>query len=252
MREKPGIRSAARRPQRGLRWKFNAALLPVVALTVALLVWLDYRHERQAVMAAHALHVEAVGAVAPAGPIDPATSPEAVARRTLVLHAVYAVALLSLIAVGLNTALSRFVLMPIDVVRNGIEQMQRRHWRMPAHPAAQDEVGRMVESFGALGLAVDALVTQLLHTERRTTLAVVANNTAAQIEPRLQRIGAAVGHLQQSRDETVRDAAEEIATATADILAAVRGLDRLFEASLSGPGSCQAEGRTEPRSPVSS
>src|SRR3990172_1467474 len=76
---RPPQRSVFRR--RGLRWKFNAALLPVVAVTIALLVWLDYRHERQAVMAAHGLHVTAVGAGgAAAGPVGPASSPHAVSR----------------------------------------------------------------------------------------------------------------------------------------------------------------------------
>ena len=46
--------------RRGLRWKFNAALLPVVAATVLLLGWLDARHERDAVMAAHAFHAQEV------------------------------------------------------------------------------------------------------------------------------------------------------------------------------------------------
>jgi len=231
--------------QRGLRWKFNGALLPVVAVTIALLVWLDYRHERQAVMAAHGLHVTAVGAGGTAaGPVDPASSPEAVARRSLVIHAVYSALLLSLIAVSLNAVLSRFVLKPIDIVRDGIEKMERGHWRTPVQSARQDEMGRVVESFQMLGLRVDALVAQLLRAERLATLALVAKKTAAEISPRVERIGAAVGHLQRLPDGPARDAAREIATASAEILRVVRGLDRLFEANLHATASRQALQRT--------
>lgn len=238
----------ARRP-RGLRCKFNAALLPLAALTVGLLTWLDYGHERQAVMAAHGLHATAAqeGTVA-VRPVDAATSPEAVARRSLVIHAVYAASLLLLIAVSLNAVLSRLVLKPLDVVRQSIEQMARGHWRLPPQHASQDEVGRVVESFQALGLSVDALVGQLLRAERLATLALVAKKTAAEISPRVERIAAAVGPLEQLAHNAARQAAaRDIATASAEILAAVRGLDRLFEASLHIGRSGQRRQPGDPR-----
>ena len=227
----------------GLRWKFNAVLLPVVAVTVILLVWLDYRHEWQAVMRAHGQHTAAMSAGAAAEPVNRATSPQAVARRTLVIHAVYAVVLLSLVALGLNVALSHFVLKPIDLVRDRIEQMERGYWRMPVQLATQDEVGRVVESFQMLGPKVDALVMQLLRAERLATLALVAKKTASQIEPPVQRIGAAVGDLHGSRDGAVRETAQEIATANAEILAAVRALGRPFETGLRRPAQNCAEER---------
>ena len=216
-------------------------LLPIVALTVGLVGWVDYRHERQAVMAAHVLHVTQVGTAAEAGPIDADTSPEAVARRSLVFHAVYAALLLSLIAVSLNAALSRYVLKPIERIRDGIEKMERGHWRLQVLPARQDEVGQVVESFQVLGLKVDAFVAQLLRAERLATLALVAKKTASEINPRVERIGAAVGQLHRLRDSTAQDASREIATASAEILAAVRGLDQLFEASLRVTASRQGE-----------
>lgn len=96
-----------RRQRLGLRWKFNLTLLPAVAMTVLLLAWVDTAHERQAVSAAHGQHAPAAGAPAEPGPVDPTASPAAAVRRSAVIHAVYAIALLSLIAIGLNTALSR-------------------------------------------------------------------------------------------------------------------------------------------------
>jgi HAMP domain-containing protein len=220
---------------RGLLWKFNATLLPVVAAMALLLGWLDARHERTVVAAAHAMHnPEAQVGVARAA--EAATNPDAVARRSVAMHAVYAGALLVVIGLGVNLALSRFVLQPLDRIRDGIEKMERGHWRMPHQPAAHDEVGRLVESFQQLGLTVDALVRQLLGAERLAAVALVARTTAAQVEPRVERIAAAASHLQQQRDARVREAAHEIAVASAQILAAVKGLDQLFDPSLRNAG----------------
>lgn len=224
--------ASVRLPGHGLRWKFNAILLPLVAATVILLVWLDYRHEWHAIMGAYEQHAAAVNAGAAAGPVDRGPSPEAIASRTLAIHAVYAVVLLSLVALGLNIALWRFVLRPIDRIRERIEHMEHGHWRMPVQPAGYDEVGRVVDSFQMLGPKVDALVMQLLRAERLATLALVANKAAAELEPLVQRVAAAVRQLRQSSDDEVRGAAQEIARANAEILAVVRGLDRPFEASL--------------------
>ena len=215
---------------RGLRWRFNAVLLPVIAVTFGLLVWLDYRHEWQAIVGAHGQHPAAISAGAAAGLVDGGTSPEAVAGRTLAIHAAYAVVLLSLVALGVNVALWRFVLRPVDRIQERIEQMERGYWRMPAPPVGQDEVGRVVESFHMLGLKVDALVMQLLRAERLATLALVANKSTTQLEPPIQRIDAAVGHLRASGNDTVRQAAQEIAAANAEILATVRSFSGPFEA----------------------
>ncbi|MBY0493353.1 MAG: hypothetical protein K2Y23_03990 [Cyanobacteria bacterium] len=219
--------------RRGLRWKFNLAVLPAVALILAVLGLMDAVHERQAVFAAHVMHasgtVSAVGA-----PVEP--TPEAVARRSLLVHGVYALALLSFIAVALNVALSRFVLSPIGLIRQDIGQMERGHWRLPAHLAGPDEVGGVVESVHVLGLTIDALVAHMIRAERLATLASLAARTTAQIEPRVERIGAAVSRLYERPNNAGREAEEQIATASAEILAALRGLDRAFEASLSSSG----------------
>lgn len=217
---------------RGLRFKFNATLLPIVAATVIALGWVDAEHERDAVMAAHAVH--GVGSSSPVvdDVVDGATSPQIVARRSVAMHAAYAATLLLLVGVGLNAALSRLVLAPIDRIQDGIDKMERGHWRLPPQPAASDEVGRMVDSFQRLGLSVDAIVQQTLRAERLATLALVAKKAAGQIEPRIERIAAAAAGLQVLRDPAARDAGHTITSASAEILAAVRGLDRLFDASL--------------------
>lgn len=216
----------------GLRWKFNLFLLPVVAATVVLLGWLDSRHERVALQAAHGLHAPAVAVETAMPPLESATSPDAVARRSIVMHVLYAAGLLILIGVVLNAALSRFVLTPLGFIRDGIEKMERGHWRLTLHAGTEDEVGRVVDSFQLLGLKVDAIVLQLLRAERLATLALVAKKTTAQIEPRVQRIVAAVGDLQRLPDANARTAAQTIAVATAEIVGSIRGLDQLFEASL--------------------
>ena len=218
--------------RRGLRWKFNAALLPVVAATVLLLGWLDARHERNAVMAAHAFHAQEVSDRVATAATEGATSAAAVARRSLVMHGLYAVALVVLIGFGVNATLSRFVLEPIDRIRDGIEKMERGHWRMPRQPATQDEVGRVVESFHLLGLRVDAIVQQLLRAERLATLALVAQKMTTHIEPRVQRIAAAVGDLHRLPDERARSVAQAVTEASVEILTTLNGLDQLFDANL--------------------
>jgi hypothetical protein len=139
-------------------------------------------------------------------PLNP--TPEAVARRSLFVHGIYALVLLSLIALALNVALSRFVLKPLDLIRHDIGQMERGHWRLPVHPTEADEVGSVVESMQPLGLTIDALVAHMIRAERMATLAALAARTTAQIDPCTQQISAAV-----------------------------HGLDRLFESAFSSASS---------------
>lgn len=210
----------------GLRWKFNVVVLPAIAISVAVLGMLDAAHERQAVFAAHVMH--ASGARTPLEP-----TPESVARQTLVIHGVYAIVLLALIALILNTALSRFVLGPIGLIRGDIEKMERGHWRLPAHLADGDEVGYLVASVQTLGVTLDALVAHMIRAERLATLAAMAATTSARIEPCTERIGAAVSRLYERQDGASRTAARQISSANVEIVRAVRGLNRVFESSCS-------------------
>lgn len=225
-----------RRQRLGLRWKFNLTLLPAVAMTVLLLAWVDTAHERQAVSAAHGQHAPAAGAPAEPGPVDPTASPAAAVRRSAVIHAVYAIALLSLIAIGLNTALSQFVLKPIALMDDDIENLERGRWRLPVRRAGRDEIGRAAERVQSMGLTVDALVGHMIRAERMATMALLARRMTAQIEPRVERIAAAVSRLNERADGSGRDAEGEIATASAEILMAVRDLNRACEANLSSTG----------------
>lgn len=218
--------------RRGLRWKFNVAVLPAVAVILALLGLMDSAHERQVVVAAHVMHSSGTDSAVEA-PFDP--TPESVARRSLLIHGLYALGLLSLIALALNVALSRCVLDPIGLIRQDIGQMERGHWRLPAHRrlARPDEVGDVVQSVHVLGLTIDALVAHMIRAERLATLASLAARTTAQINPCTERIGAAVNRLYERPDGVSREAAEDIASATAEIRVAVRGLDRVFESAFS-------------------
>lgn len=231
--------------RRGLRWKFNVALLPAVAVILALLGLMDSGHERQVVFDAHVMHSSGTDSAVEA-PLDP--TPESVARRSLLVHGLYALGLLCLIALALNVALSRFVLNPIRLIRQDIGQMARGHWRLPAHLARPDEVGGVVDSVHVLGLTIDALVAHMIRAERLATLASLAARTTAQVEPCTQRIGAAVSSLYERPDGVSREAAAEIAAANADILVAVRGLDRLFEPAFSATSFRRADtGSSKPR-----
>lgn len=214
----------------GLRAKFNAIVLPVLALVFTTVVAVDYRHEVRTVMAAHAIH-EASRDVHRYGPIDPATTPEAAGRATLFTHAAFGLVTFTAVLIATNVALSVFVLAPLARVRAACRQMERGHWRVAGLAEAGDEVGLTTAAFRQLGLSLGAFVGHTLQTERLATLALVAQTTAGAIEPEVSRLGASVGRLHASPAPGVRQEAEEVASAAAAILAAVRRLGHTFDGS---------------------
>ena len=216
------------RHQLGLRLKFNMVLAPLVAAATVGMVWIDYRHEVAAIMASHALHSTELGTAGRVGPLDPATLPESVARESLRIHLVYAVLMLALLAVSVNTALHAFVLRPIERIRERIVKMERGHWRDSLQPAAEDEVGRLLASFQVLGLEIDALVAQLLRAERLTAIALISKKLESHLEPDLRRAGEIAAQLQREADPSTHDAGEELARTVASMLTVLRSLDRAF------------------------
>lgn len=216
----------------GLRVKFNLVLAPLVAATILAVASLDYRHELTAVMDIHATHAALAATGAPAGPMAPATTPATIARQSLRMHAAYAAIVLLLLAIAVNGALTAFVLRPIDRIRNGIEQMERGHWRRSPHAATEDEVGRVLTRFETLGLTLDALVSQLLRAERLATVALFTKKVTVAIEPLVHEMAVHVARIHPLTDGPVRESTERIATAAAQILAALRGMDRAFDATL--------------------
>lgn len=214
----------------GLRTKLNAVILPVLAATIALMIVVDYRHEVGIVMAAHDIHATAADRSQPIRPIDPTTSPEAAAHSMLLVHAAFGALALVVVLAGVNAALSMFVLQPLQRLRQACERMERGQW-LQAMPRSSDEMGAAAAAFEDLGVALGALVGQTLQAERLATLAVLARAAAAQIEPEIASIGACVGRLHALDVAPARDEAQRIATASAKILASVRGFDHAFEAS---------------------
>jgi HAMP domain-containing protein len=208
----------------------NALILPVLALTIALMIAVDYRQEIAFVMAAHAIHAAPADSPQRAGPIDPATSPEAAGRSTLVVHTAFGGLALLVVLAAINVALSLFVFRPLNRLRSACTQMQRGQWHQVL-PRSSDEMGAAVAAFQQLGLTLDAFVGQALQAERLGTLALLARMAAAQIEPEIACIGASVGRLHGTDAAPAREEAHVIANASARILASVRGLDHAFEAS---------------------
>jgi methyl-accepting chemotaxis protein len=210
----------------GLRARFNLVVVSLVAAALSFLVVLDYRHEFRSVMDAHGIHAGRIDAATE--PVLDRTTPDAVARRTIALHAVVGTFTLLALIVAVNITLTRFVLAPIARVRAGIERLQRGF--RPGEPAAAslDEVGDVVSAFDDLGLTLDAVMRHVLHTERLATQALLSTRLSAEVEPEVQRIGIAATRLHEAGNEAVREAAHEIAAGAAQILAAVRCLDRPF------------------------
>lgn len=213
----------------GLRAKFNAVLVPLVAVALSVLVLLDYRHEFGSVMDAHGIHAgRAEPGVVAAAPMPERTTPDAVAGRAVALHMVAGGLILLVLVLGANVTLSRFVLSPLARVRAGIDHLQRGLRVTESTAASPDEVRSVVGAFNELGLALDAGLLHALRTERLATLALLSKTIAAEIEPEVQRLGIAAACLHQLQDETAHEAAHEIAEGAARILAAVRRLDQPF------------------------
>jgi HAMP domain-containing protein len=214
----------------GLRFKFNVIVLPVLALLVGLTIAADYRHEVAAVMAAHTMHEGPVGAVSSMRPIDPATTPEAAGRASLVMHGWFAAVMLVAVMAAINATLSVLVLRPLGRIRVACAQMERGHWSTLELPAPSDEIGVVAAAFRQLGLVLGTSVGQTVQAERLATLAMLARTTASAIEPEVARIGTSIARLQASSSPDARQEAAHIGRAAAAVLSAVHGLDHAFEA----------------------
>ncbi len=234
-----------RRAPPGLRVKFNLALLPVLVAGMLAFVWLDYRHEVQAIMAAHALHVSAVGERAPSGPIAGATTPDAVGRRSLVLHAVLGMVTLTMVGLAINLALTWFVLRPLAAIETAIRQMEQGHWHVRVADPPGDELGRLTGSFRTLGLSLDAQMFQALYADRLALLALLSKRVASHLEPETHRLGRVIGQLAQVQGESARQARSDVADATATVLSVLRDLENLMQAGVQISQDAVARSRRE-------
>jgi HAMP domain-containing protein len=213
----------------GLRIKFNLVVLPLLALSLGVVMWVDYHHEVDAVMAAHTLHAGPVSLDASSGPVSPGTSPGEVAGRALRIHAAYGFVVFVALGGALDAAVMLFVIRPVRRIQETIEQMVRGHWRVTPAVTTHDEVGRLGADFSRLGFAIDALSGHLLQAERLATLALLARRLQGTVDPQVQRIGQALTALHaEPASARCPTALNEIAEATARIAAAVRALDEPF------------------------
>jgi hypothetical protein len=107
----------------GLRFRFNLVIIPVSVVTLTLFVWLDYRHEVQALTTirqtadAAATDGERLG--------SSADDPSAIARRSLALHGLHGVLTIVLLITATNVVLTTFVLGPAERIRAGMTRMER-------------------------------------------------------------------------------------------------------------------------------
>jgi HAMP domain-containing protein len=232
-------------PTFGLRTKFNLLLLPVLATGMLLFVGLDYRHEVRAVMAAHAMHVSAVGAPAASGPIDAATAPEAVARESLRLHALIALLVMSGLGGAVNMALRWLVLQPVDRIATALRQMEQGHWDVRLADGANDEVGRLARSFGDLGLSLDVRLFQAMYADRMAVLALLQKRVSRTLEPEVQRLGRVIGGLAEIDAPAAHAARHEAAAVAATLMGVVRELDAVIDAGVQQSREATARARRD-------
>lgn len=222
-----------RRPRRfGLRLRLNAIIVPVFVGTLALFVWLDFRHELQALAAIQAARSVPERGHTVATAASPATDPETLARRSLAIHTLHGALTIVLLVTATNIALTAFVLDPVERIRARMAQMERGYWRAEPTPVGSDEMAALQEDFRRFGLTLDALVAQALRAESQASVALVSKRTTRLIAPEVQRIAAASATLQQAADAGTRQAALGIAIAAARITAATESLDRLFDSTV--------------------
>lgn len=216
------------RSKQGLRLKFNAILMPIVALGIAAIVWADYRHEFSTLMQAHASHTSTVG-VAPAdGPMAPGTLPDEAARRSLRMHLLYGSTLLGLLIVVVNVTLSVLILRPVSLMRQRLSDLEHGRWRTGLAAASDDEVGELYAGFQRLGPEIDALVGQVLHAERLAVLALVSKRLESRITPEVTAIAAVAGRLTAGPGAEATEDGRALGRAAAHIVQAVHELDGAF------------------------
>ena len=218
-------------PHLGLRVKFNLILVPIVVLGIAVIVWADYRHEFSTLMQAHAAHTSTVGVETPTGPMEPWTLPDAAARRSLRMHALYGGALLVLLIVTVNATLTVLILRPVSLMRQRLTDLQHGRWRAGVAPGSGDEVGALYEGFQRLGPEIDALVGQVLHAEHLAAVALVSKRLESRIAPEVTTIGAIAGRLTASARRDTADDGEALGRAAATIVQALHEFDSAFAAS---------------------
>ncbi len=225
----------------GLRLKFNLVLLPLLLAAMCAFLWLDYRHELRAVMAAHSLHVDRVGEVPPSGPIGAETSPRSVAGRSLAMHVLVGGVTLLLLALGINAALAWFVLRPVTAIETAISQMERGHWRLSLQESSGDELGRLTANFRLLGLSLDAQAFQAVYADRLAMLALLSKRVSGRLEPEVARLGRVIGRLADAdADQQTRS---DVADAAAAILGVIRELERAIDAGVHASQDAVARSR---------
>jgi len=214
MREQPG----------GLRLKFNLVLVPIIALSLAVLLWADYQHEFSSLMDAHAGHSVAVGSTEERPRPPDANLPNDTAARSLKMHVLLGGLIITLLVGAVNVTLQAFVLGPIRAMRSHVVDLEHGRWRGQQPPASNDEVGTLHADFHRLGPELDALMTQSLRAERLSVIALVSRRLSREIDPEVSTLGRTAAELVDVHPE----AANAVARATATIVRAVRQLDAPF------------------------
>lgn len=212
----------------GLRTRFNAVLVPVTATALVGLLWLDSRHEAGSVMEAHAIHEVRGDETRPGGPVDAATTPAAAVREAVRLHAVVGAGTLVVLVLVINTVLTRLVLTPLARARSTVGLIQQRFRAGVPSPTGSHEVDELVQAFEVMGMTLDVALVQAFNADRLAVVALLSKTLAAEVEPALQELASSAAALQTSSDEAARGMGQDVAKATARILASIHRLDQPF------------------------
>lgn len=223
----------------GLRRRLNLVLLPSMAVALAALVWIDYRHEITVLMSAHIMHEAPVGASVMPNPVPIHTDPTAVARWTLWVHVLWAGAVLVLMAGLVNLVLQRLVVRPLADLEQGMVRMIRGDWHPHAAPSGADEIDRVRTAFRDMGPILEAVVGQALQAERLATLAAVSKHLETRTSGSIRALAETAAGLTGSRDRAISEAGIEVSRSAASIVAVLAALDTVFRRP------CTSEHRTE-------
>jgi methyl-accepting chemotaxis protein len=209
----------------GLRLKFHLILLPTVLVALAVMIAADYYYQLDALMDAHAVHASAIPAQSVR--IGAVESPDSVARRNLVSHGLHGAALIVLVALAADAALTILVLRPAALLREQLSRIERGQWHSTCAEQSRDELGALCAAFQRLGPELGALVHQTVQAERLATTALVTKRLTSRIEREVQEITRTVAAMLERRIDA-EDAARVIAPAAGRIVQALREFDPLF------------------------
>lgn len=207
----------------------------VVLVTLVGFATLDYVHERQLLTATHQLLAGngSPGKAAPYAHDHAAFLAESkrAANELFVIHFAHLTVTLLILFIALNLAFDRMILRRLRSLVAATNVMARGTWEYQVHPQSQDELGRLMAAFNALGEVLARRVADWRNAERLSALAGLSNWATRELSAVESELAAGLSEVanQQQPFEVCRQIEQERLRAQVVRLQRIRErLDREF------------------------